>query len=159
MGQTLPKSQLEEMRGLGLINEEALVTKVLSYFKSTQSGTETLMVTISDRVESDLEIGTAGKVAVKASAIRGLTDLGVFNKSRIDSKEISFSHFPSKFDKGMMISFSNSDTNSNFESLIAEPVATAPEMSNDGTLDMDAQADAAQADIEARGIGVGAEMF
>jgi len=156
--QTLQKLHMEEMRGMGLINEEMLKTKNVSFFESTQSEKKVMMVTIADKEEGELGIVDADKTSVKSSVIRGLLAMGIFDKTKIDNKEISINRFASKYDTGTMIALAKADDNG-FDALIAEPVVTTAEMSNDGTLDMDAQADAAQADIEARGIGVGAEMF
>jgi len=140
----ISKAKFEEVMGMGLIDADMLKGYVINFFESSKTDNKEMMVNISEKVESGLVPVEVERTVISRETVLNLRAMGLLDETKLNSKEVVSSKFPSQYgNKQILIAFSRA-SETGLDELLVAPVETVAEMNNDGTLDMDAQADAAE---------------
>lgn len=134
------KAKLEELRGLEIIDEDMFEAYDKNIFESNRDGNTELMVNIGEKIVAEIGIDKdVERCILSADTIRQLKEIGLIKMDKINSKEVVFQDFPSKFNgQQKLLAFSRA-TETSLDDLLAK-TDTHVAVADDGTVDLSASA-------------------
>ena len=139
----ISKVKLEGLMGMGVVDAEMLELMNLNYFMSTKSDVPEIMVAISPKMDVTLEARESDKETITAESLASMVEFGLIKDDRINSGELTISQFNSTFgNKGKLVTIGKRVDNT-LTGILAGLKATEADISDDGVVDTNVEADAA----------------